>query len=78
MSANWLRILEESLGGDDLALTVKLIGDGLYYEALFEDPAHRGGAGPEETEGVLRVLDRIIVAADELRARDGGQERSSR
>lgn len=57
-SREWLSILHDALGDLDVARTVKLIGDGLYYTAL-----HRAlGGHPIATQaddGLLTVVDRI-------------------
>lgn len=62
-SAAWLQILQTALGSFDVARAVKLIGDGLYYDAL-----HRAlGGHPVETqadEGLLEVIDRITATAE--------------
>lgn len=62
-SSQWLEILHEALGNLDVARAVKLIGDGLYYNAL-----HRAlGGDPVETaadEGLLAVVDRITATND--------------
>jgi AcrR family transcriptional regulator len=61
-SNGWLAILHDVLGDLDVARAVKLIGDGLYYNAL-----NRALGGQPLTtgadEGLLEVVDRIIDAA---------------
>jgi AcrR family transcriptional regulator len=58
----WLAILHEAIGDLDTARAVKLIGDGLYYNAL-----HRAlGGQPVPTvvdEALLTVIDRMIASA---------------
>jgi hypothetical protein len=59
-SSEWLTILHDALGNLDLALAVKLIGDGLYYNALHSAL----GGHPITTdadEGLLAVVDRIVA-----------------
>jgi AcrR family transcriptional regulator len=57
-SLEWLSILHDALGDLDTARAIKLMGDGLYYNAL-----HRalGGfpASTQADEGLLAVVDRI-------------------
>jgi AcrR family transcriptional regulator len=60
-SNDWLAILHEALGSLDVARAVKLIGDGLYYNALHSAL----GGNPITTEfdeGLLRVVDQIVVS----------------
>lgn len=61
-AAEWLAILHEAIGDLDTARAVKLIGDGLYYNAL-----HRALGGQlvasAADEGLLVVIDRMIAAA---------------
>ncbi len=59
-SNEWLAILCDTLGSLDLARAVKLIGDGLYYNALHSAL----GGQPLATdidEGLLEVVDRIVA-----------------
>lgn len=60
----WLSILHEAIGDLDTARAVKLIGDGLYYNAL-----HRALGGQlvasAADEGLLAVIDRMIADAVE-------------
>lgn len=57
-SGAWLTILHEALGDLDVARAVKLIGDGLYYNAI--NGAVGGHPTSEEAnEGLLAVVDRI-------------------
>lgn len=71
VEAQWLSVLAEELGDDDAAHAVKLMGDGLYFEAVFgnaADLAHAGAAregGPApaddaELERLFRVIDKIV------------------
>jgi AcrR family transcriptional regulator len=57
-SGEWLSILSDALGSVDVARAVKLIGDGLYYNALH---SVLGGhpVSAEADEGLLAVVDRI-------------------
>jgi AcrR family transcriptional regulator len=59
-SNEWLTILHEALGSLELARAVKLIGDGLYYNALH---SALGGhpIATDADEGLLRVVDRIVA-----------------
>ena len=61
-SDNWLAILHDALGDLDVARAVKLIGDGLYYNALNRA---LGGHPPtsEADQGLLDVVDRITKTA---------------
>jgi AcrR family transcriptional regulator len=59
----WLAILHEALGDLDVARAVKLIGDGLYYNAL--NGAAGGLPAPTEADqGLLDVVDRITKAVN--------------
>lgn len=58
----WLSVLHEALGDLDIARAVKLMGDGLYYNALHSAL----GGHPQETaadDGLLAVIDRITDLA---------------
>ena len=57
----WLGILHDALGDLDVARAVKLIGDGLYYNAL-NRAAGGHPATAEADEGLLEVVDRIIAS----------------
>src|SRR3954447_24115640 len=60
-SNDWLAILHDALGDLDVARAVKLIGDGLYYNAL--NRALGGQPLPAAAdEGLLAVVDQIINA----------------
>jgi AcrR family transcriptional regulator len=60
-SSAWLAILHDALGDLDVARAVKLIGDGLYYNAL--NRALGGHPAPVDAdEGLLAVVDRITHA----------------
>lgn len=57
-SGEWLAILHEVLGDLDVARAVKLIGDGLYYNAL--NRALGGhSTSADVNEGLLEVVDRM-------------------
>ncbi|MBX7449329.1 TetR/AcrR family transcriptional regulator [Mycolicibacterium sp. 3033] len=59
----WLSILHEAIGDLDTARAVKLIGDGLYYNALHR--ALGGQLTPSAAdEGLLAVIDRMVAAAE--------------
>jgi len=58
-SEQWLHVLQEALGDYDVAMAVKLMGDGLYYNALHSAL----GGHPQETaadDGLLSVIDRLM------------------
>ncbi|TGD84305.1 TetR/AcrR family transcriptional regulator [Mycolicibacterium sp. CH28] len=59
ISDQWLSVLHDALGDRDIARTVKLIGDGLYHNALFSALGGRR-ARAELDEGLLAVIDRLI------------------
>lgn len=62
-STAWLTILHDALGDLDVARAVKLIGDGLYYNAL--NRAVGGHPAPAEPDpGLLDVVDRITKAVN--------------
>lgn len=63
VSGEWLNVLHEALGDLDVARAVKLIGDGLYYNAL---STALGGhpAGTDADDGLLAVIDRIIASTN--------------
>lgn len=59
ISEQWLSVLHDALGDRDVARTIKLIGDGLYHNALLS--AHSGERTRTELdEGLLAVIDRLI------------------
>ena len=66
VEAQWLAILAEALRDDDAAQAIKLMGDGLYYEALFRlptgsPPVESEAAGDDlELERLFRVIDKIV------------------
>ncbi|MGB3484249.1 MAG: TetR/AcrR family transcriptional regulator [Mycobacterium sp.] len=62
VSGDWLDALHDTLGDLDVARAVKLIGDGLYYNAL---NSALGGypAQTHDNDGLLAVIDRIINSA---------------
>jgi AcrR family transcriptional regulator len=66
-SGDWLSVLYDALGDLDVARAVKLIGDGLYYNALNRA---LGGhpTSAQADEGLLEVVDRITRAAQPLRS----------
>ena len=66
VSGEWLNVLHEALGDLDVARAVKLIGDGLYYNAL---STALGGhpAGTDADDGLLEVIDRIIASTNASR-----------
>lgn len=69
----WFSVLVEAIGDLDTARAVKLIGDGLYYEALLDSPdgalITSGTAAPatppqgedDPIEGLLRVVDTLTT-----------------
>ncbi|WP_255730978.1 TetR/AcrR family transcriptional regulator [Mycobacterium sp. PSTR-4-N] len=60
----WLSILHEAIGDLDTARAVKLIGDGLYYNALHRALGGQPVASAAD-EGLLAVIDRMVAAAAE-------------
>ncbi|KGI66409.1 TetR/AcrR family transcriptional regulator [Mycolicibacterium rufum] len=61
-AGEWLTILHDAIGDLDTARAVKLIGDGLYYNALHR--ALGGQPAPSAAdEGLLAVIDRMIASA---------------
>lgn len=61
----WLAILAEALHDDDAAHAVKLMGDGLYFDAVFGNAAHLAAAHARPTNdaelaGLFRVIDKIV------------------
>ena len=60
MSDEWLRALVDGIGDESAARAVKLVGDGLYYNALFG--ALEGQARtPAPDDALLAVVDRITA-----------------
>jgi len=57
----WLSVLVEAVGDADVARAVKLVGDGLYYEALLDDGGTSADTG--DIEGLLHVIDRLTELA---------------
>lgn len=65
-SEHWLRVLHEALGDLDAARAIKLMGDGLYFNALHSAL----GGRPQTTaadDGLLAVVDRIVESASTKR-----------
>ncbi|MCY7325120.1 MAG: hypothetical protein LH605_03200 [Microbacteriaceae bacterium] len=66
VEAQWLAILAAALRDDDAAQAIKLMGDGLYYEALFRlptgsPPVESDAAGDDlELKRLFRVIDKIV------------------
>jgi AcrR family transcriptional regulator len=58
----WLDALEAQLGDRTTARAVKLLGDGLYYDAAFFASAGAGRTSSEEIEELLDVVDLIVSA----------------
>lgn len=64
ISAQWLNALHETLGDLDVARAIKLIGDGLYHNAMSNTLG--GQHRPAEVdEGLLAVIDRLSGAPAE-------------
>ncbi|MGY4711782.1 TetR/AcrR family transcriptional regulator [Mycolicibacterium sp. CBM1] len=59
ISDQWLSVLHEAIGDRDIARAIKLIGDGLYHNAL---SSALGGQHirTELDEGLLAVIDRLV------------------
>ncbi|WP_104116061.1 TetR/AcrR family transcriptional regulator [Arthrobacter sp. B1805] len=62
----WLDALESQLGDRTTARAVKLLGDGLYYDAAFFASAGTGRTSADDIEELLGVVD-LIVAGRPLR-----------
>lgn len=58
---HWLAVLAEQLGSRIAARAVKLLGDGLYYDAAFFASTSSGRAGPQEISELLDVVDLIVA-----------------
>ena len=57
----WLDALEAQLGDRTTARAVKLLGDGLYYDAAFFASAGTGRTSSREIDELLDVVDLIVV-----------------
>jgi len=57
----WLDALEAQLGDRTTARAVKLLGDGLYYDAAFFASAGSGRTSRREIEKLLDVVDLIVA-----------------
>lgn len=59
---DWLAVLAEQIGDPTTAMAIKLIGDGLYYEAVFQNwDQHRSPASPPDE--LLALVDRLVSSA---------------
>jgi AcrR family transcriptional regulator len=58
----WLDALEVQLGDRTTARAVKLLGDGLYYDAAFFASAGSGRTGRRDIDELLDVVDLIVSA----------------
>ncbi|MBC7723154.1 MAG: TetR/AcrR family transcriptional regulator [Burkholderiaceae bacterium] len=61
----WLEILATALHDDDAAHAIKLMGDGLYFQAVYGagEFAATGGTTPQgddDLDALLRVVDKIV------------------
>jgi AcrR family transcriptional regulator len=56
----WLGALEEELGSRAVARAVKLLGDGLYYDAAFFAGAGSERQSGDELKDVLAIVDLIV------------------
>ncbi len=59
ISADWLSALVDAIGDESAARAVKLVGDGLYYNALFG--AMQGQPHTPPDDALLAVVDRITA-----------------
>ena len=59
----WLDVLEAQLGDRTIARAVKLLGDGLYYDAAFFASAGTGRTSSREIEELLDVVDLIVAGS---------------
>lgn len=57
----WLDALEQQLGDRTTARAVKLLGDGLYYDAAFFASAGSGRTTPGDLDELLAVVDLIVA-----------------
>lgn len=57
-SEMWLQVLEEQIPDPAVARAVKLMGDGLYYQAIFADWEPEADS-PTAEEKLLEVVDRL-------------------
>ncbi len=57
----WLDALEAQLGDRTTARAVKLLGDGLYYDAAFFASAGTGRTSSREIDELLEVVDLIVA-----------------
>ncbi len=56
----WLNALEQHLGSRRVARAIKLMGDGLYYDAAFFDGAGSERQTEAELKDVLSIVDLIV------------------
>ena len=56
----WLSTLEDRLGSRTAAMAVKLLGDGLYYDAAFFSGDGTSGRTESDLEQILSVVDLIV------------------
>ncbi|MDQ0819371.1 AcrR family transcriptional regulator [Arthrobacter sp. V4I6] len=56
----WLTALEEQLGSRSVARAVKLMGDGLYYDAAFFAGVGAGRLTASELQDVLKMVDLVV------------------
>ncbi len=61
-SQQWLQLLEDQIDDPSIALAVKLLGDGLYYQAVFADWDPDSSYLPEAS-GLLEVVDELVRSA---------------
>lgn len=55
---DWIALLTDEVGDEATARAIVLMGDGLYYNALFQD-----GAADHDPESLLRIVAVLIEAA---------------
>ena len=60
----WLDALENQLGDRTTARAVKLLGDGLYYDAAFFAAASSARSTPEDIDELLAVVDLIVASRE--------------
>ncbi|MGG6383461.1 hypothetical protein [Paenarthrobacter sp. NEAU-H11] len=56
----WLTALEEQLGSRSVSRAVKLMGDGLYYEAAFFGGVEAERQTESELQDVLKIVDLVV------------------
>lgn len=66
IQALWLQTLEAALGSHPVARAVKLMGDGLYYEAAFFAGSAADRGATDDMEQLLELVDLLQAPTSEL------------